>query len=71
MQVRNEIYKKEKFHDMRLTIVCVKFNDWKLMTSLFLFFMRKCNVVLIIFLDMDIDIDTDFITTPLYGAILP
>ena len=32
--------KKEKFHDMGLTIVCVKFNNRKLMTSLFLFFMR-------------------------------
>ena len=34
--------KKVKFHEMRLTIVllCAKFNYWKLMTSLFLFFMR-------------------------------
>ena len=30
--------KKEKFHDMWLTIVCAKFNNWKLTTSLFLFF---------------------------------
>ena len=41
-QVRNEISqekKKKKFLDMRtLTIVCAEFNNWKLTTSLFLFF---------------------------------
>ena len=32
--------KRGKFHDIYgLTIVCVKFNNWKLTTSLFLFFM--------------------------------
>ena len=31
--------KKKKFHDIYgLTIVCVKFNNWRLTTSLFLFF---------------------------------
>ena len=41
LQVRNEIKKKRKILDFYgLTIVCVKFNKWKLTTSLFLFFMR-------------------------------
>ena len=35
------ILRKEKFPDIYgLTIVCVKFNNWKLMTSLFLFCIR-------------------------------
>ena len=40
LQVGNEnLKKKKKNHDFYgLTIVCVKFNNWKLTTSLFLFF---------------------------------
>ena len=35
------LYKKETFHNIYgLTIVCVKFNNWKLTKSLFLFFVR-------------------------------
>ena len=48
LQVRNEIYKKkkkEKVHDMRLTIAYAKFNNWKLTTSLFLFFYESSAIL--------------------------
>ena len=38
--------KREKFHDIYgLTIVCVKFNNWKLTTSLFLFFYEDSTIL--------------------------
>ena len=47
LQVRNEIYeKREKFQNIYgLTIVCAKFNNWKLMTCLFLLFYEDSAIL--------------------------
>ena len=42
-----KLMKKEKFHDMRLTIVCAQVNNWKYFFFMKIFFVTVLNKVFI------------------------